>query len=69
MFNEEWFLFLLIVMLVFASNGSVSTTETAVMIAILFALTVAGPTLTPRDGNSSAAANADASGTGCFCKR
>ncbi len=48
-FNENWFLFLLVVMTVFASDGSVSSTETAVMIAILFALTVAGPTLLPRD--------------------
>ena len=41
-FNENWFLFL-------ASDGKVSSTETAVMLSILFALTVAGPTLTPRD--------------------
>lgn len=43
--NENWFLFLLIVMSVFAADGNVSSTETAVMLAILFALTVAGPTL------------------------
>ena len=49
-FDENWFLFLLIVMTVFASDGKVSSTETAVMLSILFALTVAGPTLVPRDG-------------------
>ena len=48
-FNENWFLFLLIVMAVFASDGTVSSTETAVMLSILFALTVAGPTLTSSD--------------------
>ena len=32
-FNENWFLFLLIVMAVFASDGKVSSTETAVMMA------------------------------------
>ena len=48
-FNENGCLFLLIVMAVFASDGKVSSTETAVMLSILFALTVAGPTLTPRD--------------------
>lgn len=49
-FDENWFLFLLIVLTVFASDGRVSSTETAVMLSILFALTVAGPTLVPRDG-------------------
>ena len=49
-FDENWFLFLLIVMTMFASDGRVSSTETAVMLSILFALTVAGPTLVPRDG-------------------
>lgn len=65
-FNENWFLFLLIVMTVFASDGSVSSTETAVMIAILFALTVAGPTLTSSDGS----VNPDTTdNTNCFCNR
>jgi hypothetical protein len=38
MFTDNWFLFLLIVMLVFASDGAISQTETAVLLAILFAL-------------------------------
>lgn len=38
MFTDNWYLFMLIVMLVFASDGNISTTETAVMISILFAL-------------------------------
>lgn len=65
-FNENWFLFLLIVMVVFASDGSVSSTETAVMIAILFALTVAGPTLTSSDDTANPDTTAD---TNCFCNR
>lgn len=64
-FNENWFLFLLIVMAVFASDGAVSTTETAVMIAILFALTVAGPTLVPRDSTE----NDTDDSRNCFCNR
>lgn len=66
-FNENWFLFLLIVMAVFASDGTVSGTETAVMLAILFALTVAGPTLVSSDGTS---ANPDTTDdTSCFRNR
>lgn len=65
--NENWFLFLLIVMLAFASDGTVSSTESAVMLAILFALTVAGPTLTSSDDTSS---NPDTTAdTSCFCNR
>lgn len=63
-FNENWFLFLLIVMAVFASDGNVSGTETAVMLAILFALTVAGPTLTSADGDNDGDDNRN-----CFCNR
>lgn len=62
-FNENWFLFLLIVMAVFASDGTVSSTETAVMIAILFALTVAGPTLVSSDTIP------DADDRNCFCNK
>lgn len=40
MFNNNWFLFLLIIMLVFASDGTISQTETAVLLAILFALCI-----------------------------
>lgn len=63
-FNENWFLFLLVVMAVFASDGTVSSTETAVMLAILFALTVAGPTLVSSDDSD----DADDS-RNCFCNK
>lgn len=61
-FDENWFLFLLIVMAVFASDGKVSSTETAVMLSVLFALTVAGPTLVPRDADSENGSSAGADG-------
>lgn len=61
-FDENWFLFLLIVMAVFASDGKVSSTETAVMLSVLFALTVAGPTLVPRDADSEERSSAGADG-------
>ena len=58
---------MVIVMLAFASDGTVSSTETAVMLAILFALTVAGPTLMSSDDTSS---NPDTTtDTSCFCNR
>lgn len=40
MFNDNWYLFLLIIMLAFFSDGNISNREGAVMIAILFALTL-----------------------------
>jgi hypothetical protein len=46
MFENNWYLFLLIVFLVFSGDGALSSTEIAVMGAILFALT-----LTSNDGN------------------
>ena len=64
-FDENWFLFLLIVMAVFASDGKVSSTETAVMLSVLFALTVAGPTLVPRDDESGESASGRAGTGGC----
>jgi hypothetical protein len=46
MFENNWYLFLLIVFLVFSGDGALSSTEIAVMGAILLALT-----LTSNDGN------------------
>jgi hypothetical protein len=40
MFDGNWYLFLLIVFLAFAGDGGLSTTEIAVMGAILLALTL-----------------------------
>ncbi len=40
MFESNWYLFLLIVFLVFAGDGGLSSTEIAVMGAILLALTL-----------------------------
>lgn len=40
MFNDNWFVFLLIVMMVFAADGDINCTETAVLMAILFALSM-----------------------------
>ncbi|MBR7162670.1 MAG: hypothetical protein IKD35_01715 [Clostridia bacterium] len=46
MFENNWYLFLLIVFLVFSGDGGLSSTEIAVMGAILLALT-----LTSNEGN------------------
>ena len=40
MFENNWYLFLLIVFLVFSGDGGLSSTEIAVMGAILLALTL-----------------------------
>lgn len=40
MFEDNWFLFLLIIMAVFAGDGVFSDREVAVMMSILFALTM-----------------------------
>ena len=40
MFEDNWYLFLLLVMLAFFSDGEVSTRESYVMISILLALTL-----------------------------
>jgi hypothetical protein len=38
MFSDNWFLFLLVILLLFSSDGQISGTENAVLIAIVFAL-------------------------------
>lgn len=58
MFDDNWYLFLLIVMLAFFADGNISQREAAVMLAILFALT-----LTNSQSDDSA------STTGCFCAK
>lgn len=55
MFNDNWYLFLLIVMLVFFADGNVSQQEGAVLLAIVFALAI---TNTP---------TTDTTTTSCFC--
>lgn len=53
MFDNNWYLFLLIVFLVFAGDGGLNYTEIAVMGAILLALTLT-------EGSNT-------SGNGCCC--
>ncbi|MDD4840094.1 MAG: hypothetical protein PHE93_05470 [Clostridia bacterium] len=38
MFTDNWWLFVLIILLLFSSDGSISPTENTVLIAIVFAL-------------------------------
>lgn len=59
MFEDNWYLFLLIVMLAFFADGNVSQREAAVMLAILFALS-----LTNDASNSSGTTT-----SGCFCNK
>ncbi len=59
MFDDNWYLFLLIVMLAFFADGNISDREATVMLAILFALTLT---------NSSSGSDA-ASSSGCFCNK
>ena len=57
MFNDNWYLFLLIVMLAFFADGEISGREAAVMLGILFALSVT-------NGENEATAT-----TNCFCNK
>jgi len=58
MFNDNWYLFLLIVMLAFFADGNISNREAVVMLAILFALTLTNVPST--DDNADGTRN-------CFC--
>ena len=61
MFEDNWYLFLLIVMIVFISDGDFSRRETAVMIGILAALAFT---------NSSDFDTTSTSGmSNCFCNK
>ena len=57
MFGDNWYLFLLIVMLAFFADGNISDREATVMLAILFALTLTNNL------------SSDATTTGCFCNK
>lgn len=57
MFTDNWFMFLLIIMLVFSSDGSISNTESTVFIFMLFALVV------------SCGCQGENSDDNCFCNR
>ncbi len=57
MFNDNWFLFLLIIMLVFLADGNISGRECAVLLSIVFALAI---TNNSSDGSAT---------TNCFCNR
>lgn len=59
MFEDNWYLFLLIVMIVFISDGDFSRRETAVMIGILAALAFTNSTDT----------DATTSTCNCFCNK
>ncbi len=59
MFNDNWYLFLLIVMLVFFEDGEISQREGAVMLGILFALTITNDS----ENDSTATAS------NCFCNK
>lgn len=60
MFDDNWFLFLLIIMIVFISDGDFSQREICVMLAILAALALT---------NSSSSDNSDTVSANCFCNK
>lgn len=59
MFEDNWYLFLLIVMVAFASDGDFSRRETAVMLAVLAALAF----------TNNADSDAATSTSNCFCNK
>lgn len=52
MFEDNWYLFLLIIMIVFVADGNVSERESAVMLAVLFALTLTNNSQCIGDGTT-----------------
>ena len=56
MFNDNWYLFLLIVMLAFFADGEINSREATVMLFILFALTLTNSS----EGTAT---------TSCFCNK
>lgn len=61
MFEDNWYLFLLIVMIVFISDGDFSRRETAVMIGILAALAFTN--------TADSVTDSSASTSNCFCNK
>ena len=59
MFEDNWYLFLLIVMIAFVSDGEFSKKETAVMLAVLAALAF----------TNNADTDATTSASNCFCNK
>ena len=60
MFGDNWFLFLLIVMIVFISDGDLSQREICVMLAIFAALALT---------DSSSTTTTSSTDTNCFCDK
>lgn len=63
MFSNNWFIFLLIVMLSFFSDGEISRREAIVMLAILFALSITNSA----DDGANDDADDDDTVRNCFC--
>ncbi|MBR4800441.1 MAG: hypothetical protein IK048_02045 [Clostridia bacterium] len=64
MFEDNWYLFLLLVMLAFFSDGEVSTRESYVMISILLALTLTNDLENEDDDTQTATTTSN-----CFCNK
>ena len=65
MFEDNWYLFLLLVMLSFFADGEISTREAYVMLSILVGLTL---TNNLDEGESESGSN-NAANTNCFCNK
>ncbi len=66
MFEDNWYLFLLLVMLAFFGDGEVSTREAYVMISILLALTL---TNNLEDADGTDANSSTTTTSNCFCNK
>ena len=65
MFEDNWYLFLLLVMLSFFADGEISTREAYVMLSILVGLTL---TNNLEEGENENGSN-NAANTNCFCNK
>ncbi len=64
MFEDNWYLFLLVVMVAFVSDGDVSKRESAVMLGILAALAFTNSADTTSNSTMSTQST-----TNCFCNK
>lgn len=68
MFEDNWYLFLLLVMVAFFSDGEVSTKEAYVMISILLALTLTNNLDEEEDENGNTNPNTTTNAN-CYCNK
>ena len=69
MFEDNWYLFLLLVMLSFFADGEISNREAYVMLSILVGLTLTNNLEDEESTENSASNSNQNANTNCFCNK